>query len=66
MTHVAAPGAAGRLFNGSPLVTGDARSGERELWSRMIEIDWLEAIIGLPDLRTLEMEILALNREVVR
>ena len=56
----------GIVFNGSSLFTGDARSGESEFWRRVIEIDRLEAIIGMPDLRTLAMEILALHREVVR
>lgn len=66
LTRVAASGAGGTLFNGSPLFTGDVRSGESELWRRVIEIDRLEAIIVIPDLRMLEMEILALPREVVR
>jgi type I restriction enzyme M protein len=35
------------VFNGSPLFTGDAGSGESEIW--VLENDWLEAIIALPD-----------------
>ena len=34
-------------FNGSPLFTGDAGSGEIRKW--IIENDWLEAIVALPD-----------------
>ena len=37
------------VFNGSPLFTGDAGSGESEIRRWIIENDWLEAIIGLPD-----------------
>jgi len=37
------------IFNGSPLFTGDAGSGESEIRRWVIENDWLEAIIGLPD-----------------
>ena len=37
------------VFNGSPLFTGDAGSGESEIRSWIIESDWLEAIIALPD-----------------
>lgn len=36
-------------FNGSPLFTGDAGSGESEIRRWLIENDWLEAIIALPD-----------------
>jgi len=39
----------GIVFNGSPLFTGDAGSGESEIRRWVIENDWLEAIIGLPD-----------------
>ncbi len=39
----------GIVFNGSPLFTGDAGSGESEIRRWVIESDWLEAIIGLPD-----------------
>jgi type I restriction enzyme M protein len=38
------------VFNGSPLFTGDAGSGESEIRRWIIENDWLEAIVGLPDL----------------
>src|SRR3984893_6839679 len=39
----------GIVFNGSPLFTGDAGSGESEIRRWIIENDWLEAIVGLPD-----------------
>src|SRR5207302_3527125 len=35
------------VFNGSPLFTGDAGSGNVRRW--IIENDWLEAIIALPN-----------------
>lgn len=37
------------VFNGSPLFTGAAESGESEIRRWIIENDWLEAIIGMPD-----------------
>ena len=37
------------VFNGSPLFTGDAGSGESNLRQWIIENDWLEAIVALPD-----------------
>ena len=37
------------VFNGSPLFTGDAGSGESEIRRWLLENDLLEAIIGLPD-----------------
>ena len=37
------------VFNGSPLFTGDAGSGESEIRRWIIENDLLEAIVGLPD-----------------
>lgn len=39
----------GIVFNGSPLFTGDAASGESEIRRWIIENDWLEAIVALPD-----------------
>lgn len=39
----------GIVFNGSPLFTGDAGSGESEIRKWIIENDLLEAIIALPD-----------------
>jgi type I restriction enzyme M protein len=39
----------GIVFNGSPLFTGDAGSGESEIRRWIIENDWLETIVGLPD-----------------
>ena len=37
------------VFNGSPLFTGGAGSGESEIRRWIIENDWLEAIVALPD-----------------
>ncbi|WP_242822063.1 N-6 DNA methylase [Ethanoligenens harbinense] len=37
------------VFNGSPLFTGDAGSGESEIRRWIIENGWLETIIALPD-----------------
>ncbi len=37
------------VFNGSPLFTGDAGSGESNIRQWIIENDWLEAIVALPD-----------------
>lgn len=37
------------VMNGSPLFTGDARSGESEIRRWILENDWLEAIVALPD-----------------
>jgi len=37
------------VFNGSPLFTGSAGSGESEIRRWIIENDWLEAIIAMPD-----------------
>jgi len=37
------------VFNGSPMFTGSAGSGESEIRRWIIENDFLEAIIGLPD-----------------
>lgn len=39
----------GIVFNGSPLFTGDSGSGESEIRRWIIENDWLECIISLPD-----------------
>lgn len=39
----------GIVFNGSPLFTGDAGSGESSIRQWIIESDWLEAVIALPD-----------------
>jgi len=36
------------IFNGSPLFTGDAGSGESDIRKWIIENDWLEAIIAMP------------------
>ncbi|MEV5409546.1 class I SAM-dependent DNA methyltransferase [Thermopolyspora sp. NPDC052614] len=37
------------VFNGSPLFTGGAGSGESEIRRWILENDWLEAIVALPD-----------------
>jgi type I restriction enzyme M protein len=37
------------VFNGSPLFTGGAGSGESEIRRWIIENDWLDAIVALPD-----------------
>ncbi|MGH9155195.1 MAG: HsdM family class I SAM-dependent methyltransferase [Acidimicrobiales bacterium] len=37
------------VFNGSPLFSGDAGSGMSEIRRWIVENDWLDAIIGLPD-----------------
>ncbi len=37
------------ITNGSPLFTGDAGSGESEIRRWIIENDWLEAVIALPE-----------------
>jgi len=37
------------VFNGSPLFTGSAGSGESEIRRWIIEHDWLEAIVAMPD-----------------
>ena len=39
----------GIVFNGSPLFTGDAGSGESNIRKWIIEHDWLDAIVALPD-----------------
>jgi type I restriction enzyme M protein len=39
----------GIVFNGSPLFTGDAGSGESEIRRWIIQNDWLECIIALPE-----------------
>ena len=37
------------VFNGSPLFTGSAGSGESEIRRWIIENDWLEAVVAMPD-----------------
>lgn len=39
----------GVIFNGSPLFSGDSGSGESEIRKWIIENDWLECIVQLPD-----------------
>jgi type I restriction enzyme M protein len=45
----ASPSRLAVVLNGSPLFTGGAGSGESEIRRWIIENDWLEAIVGLPD-----------------
>lgn len=53
LSKMRTPGAGGSrigiVFNGSPLFTGDAGSGESNIRQWIIENDWLEAIVALPD-----------------
>jgi len=37
------------IFNGSPLFTGDAGGGESNIRKWIIENDWLEAVVALPN-----------------
>jgi type I restriction enzyme M protein len=37
------------IFNGSPLFTGDAGGGESNIRRWIIENDWLEAVVALPE-----------------
>src|SRR5205814_3964492 len=37
------------IFNGSPLSNGDCGSGESEIRRWILENDWLDAIVMLPD-----------------
>ena len=37
------------IVNGSPLFTGDAGSGESEIPRWILENDWLEALVALPE-----------------
>ena len=39
------------VMNGSPLFTGDAGSGESEIRRWMLEHDWLDALVALPEQR---------------
>jgi type I restriction enzyme M protein len=39
----------GLVFNGSPLFTGDSGSGESNIRKWIIENDWLECVVQLPD-----------------
>jgi type I restriction enzyme M protein len=39
----------GVVFSGSPLFTGDSGGGESEIRRWIIENDWLECVVGLPD-----------------
>ena len=50
LIHKMKPGGSriGIVFNGSPLFTGDAGSGESNIRKWIIENDWLECVISLP------------------
>jgi type I restriction enzyme M protein len=39
----------GVVFNGSPLFSGDSGSGESEIRKWIIENDWLECVVQIPD-----------------
>jgi len=51
--HMKKPGEGGSrvaiIMNGSPLFTGDAGSGESEIRRWILENDWLEALVALPE-----------------
>jgi type I restriction enzyme M protein len=53
LSHMADPenggGRVAIVMNGSPLFTGDASSGESEIRRWILENDWLEAIVALPE-----------------
>ena len=53
LAHQKAPSEGGSrvaiIMNGSPLFTGDAGSGESEIRRWILENDWLEALIALPE-----------------
>jgi type I restriction enzyme M protein len=53
LSHMAQPedggGRVAIVMNGSPLFTGDAGSGESEIRRWVLENDWLEAIVALPE-----------------
>jgi type I restriction enzyme M protein len=53
LSHMQAPEEGGSrvaiIMNGSPLFTGDAGSGESEIRRWILEKDWLEALVALPE-----------------
>ena len=53
LAHAKGPAGGGSriaiIMNGSPLFTGDAGSGESEIRRWILENDWLEALIALPE-----------------
>src|SRR3989344_8632207 len=53
LAHMKAPDDGGSrvaiIMNGSPLFTGDAGSGESEIRRWVLENDWLEALVPLPE-----------------
>jgi type I restriction enzyme M protein len=53
LSHMASASSGGGrvaiVMNGSPLFTGDAGSGESEIRRWILENDWLEAIVALPE-----------------
>ncbi len=50
------------IFNGSPLFSGDAGSGPSNIRRWVIENDWLDAIVALPDLSIVRQRRGAANR----
>ena len=53
LSHMQSPDEGGGriaiIMNGSPLFTGDAGSGESEIRRWILENDWLEALVALPE-----------------
>ena len=53
LSHMRSPAQGGSrvaiIMNGSPLFTGDAGSGESEVRRWILENDWLEALVALPE-----------------
>jgi type I restriction enzyme M protein len=53
LSHMQSPEEGGSqvaiIMNGSPMFTGDAGSGESELRRWILEHDWLEALVALPE-----------------
>ncbi len=53
LAHAKKPGDGGSriaiIMNGSPLFTGDAGSGESDIRRWVLENDWLEALVALPE-----------------
>jgi type I restriction enzyme M protein len=53
LSHMQAPEDGGSrvaiIMNGSPLFTGDAGSGESEIRRWILENDWLESLVALPE-----------------
>ena len=59
------------IFNGSPLSNGDCGSGESEIRRWILENDWLDAIVMLPDQlflqhRHLHLHLAAAKRQAAK